>query len=82
MRRLLLGVAGLVVLGALGFGLLAFRPAISPISPPAPQSFAPDLVAKGEALAAGGFCTECHTAKGGQKLAGGYPMQTPIGVIY
>ena len=60
MKRLLLGVAGLVVLGVLGFGLLAFRPEISPISPPAPDSFAPELVAKGEALAAGGFCTECH----------------------
>ena len=82
MKRLLLGVVGLVVLGALAFGLLAFKPAISPISPPARQSFAPELVAKGEALAAAGFCTECHTAKGGQKFAGGYPMQTPFGVIY
>jgi mono/diheme cytochrome c family protein len=82
MKRLLLGIPGLIVLCALGFGLLAFRPAISPINPPAPESFAPDLVAKGEALAAGGFCTECHTAKGGQKFAGGYPMQTPFGVLY
>jgi mono/diheme cytochrome c family protein len=82
MKRLLLGFVGLVVLAAFGFGLLAFRPAIAPISPPAPQSFAPALVAKGEALAAGGFCAECHTAKGGQQFAGGYPMQTPFGVIY
>src|SRR5271155_3370988 len=82
MNRPLLGIAGLVVLGALGFGLSAFKPAIAPINPPAPQSFAPELVAKGEALAAGGFCTECHTAKGGQRFAGGYPMHTPFGVLY
>jgi mono/diheme cytochrome c family protein len=36
----------------------------------------------GEALAGGGYCAECHTAKGGQKLAGGYAMATPFGVIY
>ena len=60
----------------------AWRPAIAPISPPAPDSFAPELVAKGEALAGGGYCAECHTAKGGQKFAGGYPMATPFGVIY
>ena len=47
-----------------------------------PQSFAPDLVAKGEALAGGGYCGECHTAKGGAKYAGGYGMPTPFGVIY
>jgi mono/diheme cytochrome c family protein len=82
MKRLLTVIAGLVVLGALGFFALAYRPAISPIDPPAPQSFAPDLVAKGEALAAGGFCGECHTAKGGPRFAGGYPMQTPFGLIY
>ena len=52
------------------------------MSPPAPGSFAPELVARGEALAGGGYCAECHTAKGGQKFAGGYAMATPFGVIY
>jgi mono/diheme cytochrome c family protein len=66
----------------LGFGALAWRPAIAPIAPPPPGSFAPELVAKGEALAGGGYCAECHTAKGGQKFAGGYAMATPFGVIY
>ncbi len=82
MKRLLIGIAALCVLGLLGFGALAWKPAIAPINPPAPQSFAPELVAKGEALAGGGFCAVCHTAKGGQKFAGGYAMQTPFGVIY
>jgi mono/diheme cytochrome c family protein len=39
-------------------------------------------VAKGEALAGGGYCAECHTVKGGQKFAGGYAMPTPFGVLY
>jgi mono/diheme cytochrome c family protein len=82
MKRLLIIVATLAVLGVLGFVALAWRPAIAPVSPPQPGSFAPDLVAKGEALSGGGFCAECHTAKGGQKYAGGYRMQTPFGVLY
>ena len=81
-KRILIGVVALGVLGILGFGALAWRPAIAPIAPPAPRSFAPELVAKGEALAGGGYCAECHTAKGGQKFAGGYAMATPFGVIY
>src|SRR5260370_27114422 len=55
---------------------------MAPTAPPPPQSFAPELIAKGEALAGGGYCAECHTAKGGQKFAGGYPMPTPFGVLY
>jgi mono/diheme cytochrome c family protein len=80
--RFLIGVVAIGVLGILGFGALAWRPAIAPISRPSPQNFAPELIAKGEALAGGGYCAECHTAKGGQKFAGGYPMPTPFGVLY
>jgi hypothetical protein len=29
-----------------------------------------------------GFCAQCHTAKGGQKFSGGYPLATAFGVIY
>jgi len=70
------------VLGLLGFGALAWRPAIAPIARPAPGSFAPELVAKGEVLSGSGYCAECHTAKGGEMFAGGYAMATPFGVIY
>jgi mono/diheme cytochrome c family protein len=78
----LIGGVAIGVLGILGFGVLAWRPAIAPIAPPAPTSFVPSLVAKGEALAGGGFCAECHTAKGGEMFAGGYAMATPFGAIY
>jgi mono/diheme cytochrome c family protein len=82
LRKLLIWVTVLGILGLLGFGALAWRPAIAPIPPPPPGSFAPELVAKGEALAGGGYCAECHTVKGGQKFAGGYAMATPFGVVY
>src|SRR5271165_6304927 len=82
MRKLLLVLVVLGGLGIVAFGALAWRPAIAPITPPAPGVFAPELVSKGAVLAAGGYCAECHTAKGGQKFAGGYAMATPFGVIY
>jgi mono/diheme cytochrome c family protein len=81
-KRLLIGVVALGCLGLAGFGILAWQPAIAPVARPAPGSFAPDLIAKGEALAGGGYCAACHTQKGGEKFAGGYAMATPFGVIY
>ncbi len=81
-KKVLIWFLGLGFLGILGFSVLAWRPAIAPITPPAPGSFALELVAKGKALASSGYCAECHTAKGGQVFAGGYAMATPFGVIY
>ena len=80
-KKLLIAVVALGCFGLAGFGMLAWQPAMAPVVPPAPESFAPDLVAKGEALAGGGYCAACHTAKGGQTFAGGYAMATPFGVI-
>jgi mono/diheme cytochrome c family protein len=81
-KKLLIAVIALGCLGLAGFGLLAWRPAIAPVAPPASGSFPPELIAKGEALAGGGYCAECHTPKGGQNFAGGYAFATPFGVIY
>src|SRR5260370_25510592 len=81
-KRFLIGVVAIGVLGILGFGVLAWRPAIAPIAQPAPGSFAPALVAKGEALAGGGYCAEGHTAKGRRTFARGYAMATPFGRVY
>jgi len=82
LKRLLISFLALGFLGVLVFGVLAWRPAIAPIAPPSPASFPPEIVAKGEVLASAGFCGECHTVKGGQNFAGGYPMPTPFGVVY
>jgi mono/diheme cytochrome c family protein len=81
-KKLLITVVIFGCLGLAGFGVLAWQPAIAPIVAPPAGSFAPELVAKGEALAGGGYCAACHTAKGGQRFAGGYAMATPFGVIY
>jgi mono/diheme cytochrome c family protein len=81
-KKLIIAVVALGCLGLAGFGMLAWRPAMAPVVPPAAGSFAPELIAKGEALAGGGYCAACHTAKGGQTFAGGYAMATPFGVIY
>ena len=81
-KKLLIAVVALGFLGFAGFGVLAWRPAIAPVALPAQDSFTPELIVKGEALAGGGYCADCHTTKGGQKFAGGYAFATPFGVIY
>jgi mono/diheme cytochrome c family protein len=81
-KKLLIAGAALGCLGLVGFGILAWRPAIAPVALPARDSFTPELIAKGEALAGGGYCAECHTTKGGQKFAGGYAFATPFGVLH
>jgi mono/diheme cytochrome c family protein len=82
LKRILVGFLALAVVGLVGFGVFAWRPSIGKIAPPAPTSFSPDMVARGEVLAGAGYCSTCHTTKGGQPFAGGYPMKTSFGVIY
>lgn len=82
LKRTLIGLMSLLVIGVGGFAALAWRPAIAPITPPAVSSFAPDLVARGAVLAGAGYCATCHTAPGGAPYAGGYAMQTGFGTIY
>jgi mono/diheme cytochrome c family protein len=65
-----------------GLLLLARRTGIAPIERPVPTSFSARSVARGEVLAAEGHCASCHTARGGEQLAGGYAMNTPFGIIY
>jgi mono/diheme cytochrome c family protein len=62
--------------------LVAWRPAIAAIEPPAPQSFAAELVKRGRGLAAIGNCNDCHTVRGGKNFAGGLPVPTPFGTIF
>jgi mono/diheme cytochrome c family protein len=81
-RRIVVGLAAAVVLGVLGFLVLAWRPSIPPVHPPAMAQFPPELIAKGRVLAGAGYCMVCHTRPGGQPFAGGYPLRTPFGIIY
>lgn len=43
---------------------------------------APALVERGEYLATAGNCGSCHTAPGGDFMAGGLPFVTPFGTIH
>jgi mono/diheme cytochrome c family protein len=81
-RRIAIGTIAAVVLGLLGFFILAWRRAIAPIDPPNAVSFSADEIARGEVLSTAGHCAACHTRPGGPQFAGGYGVNTPFGVIY
>ena len=81
-KRILLGLLGLFVIGIVGLLVLAYRPAIDPITPAGNTAFAPALVSQGEVLAGAGYCASCHTPKGAADYAGGYAMDTGFGTIY
>ncbi|WP_082845605.1 cytochrome c [Paraburkholderia caribensis] len=72
----------LVICGIAGFAAFAWRPSIPEVPTPAASSFPPELVARGQRVAAAGFCASCHTIAGGKPLAGGYAMKTGFGTIY
>src|ERR1700680_125879 len=74
--------AGLLIGGVVAAFAVVWRPAISAIEPPAPQSFDTALVKRGRDLAAVGNCNDCHTLRGGKAFAGGLPVPTPFGTIY
>lgn len=40
------------------------------------------LLQQGKYLATAADCAACHTAQGGKPFAGGYPVASPMGVIY
>lgn len=70
-RRWILAFVGVGGVAVLAYLAVAWRPAIAPIDPPTPSSFAADLVEKGRILAGAGRCIDCHTAEGGAVGAGG-----------
>jgi mono/diheme cytochrome c family protein len=65
--RLIIGLASCLVLTCAATGAGALESA---------------LVAEGHYLVHAGDCVSCHTAEGGAPFAGGFPVQTPFGVIY
>jgi len=75
----LLGLALLVLVGALAFAL--WPTGTREVAAPAAADQAA-LVERGRYLADAGDCTACHTAKGGQPFAGGLPIASPIGTLY
>jgi mono/diheme cytochrome c family protein len=96
-RRLLIGLGVLMFVGVVaiflvrGPGPMAFSKgpkvdikdyhASNPSGVPTALAQA-SLVQKGEYLAKAADCLVCHTAKGGQAYAGGFPIVLPFGTLY
>jgi mono/diheme cytochrome c family protein len=81
--RIIASVVAVALIAAAGAAFaIAWRPAITAINPPAPQSFDTGLVKRGRELASIGNCNDCHTLRGGKSFAGGLPVPTPFGTIY
>lgn len=82
MKKILSIVIALVVLGviaALALILVPFKPS------PANESLPADWKAeagRGEYVMRAGDCMACHTAKGGEPLAGGNAIESPMGKIW
>jgi nicotinate dehydrogenase subunit B len=69
-------------LGSLGVATLPIRGAIAPVARPDPATWSAATIERGRALAGLGGCIHCHTAPGGEALAGGRAVATPFGAIY
>ena len=81
LRRILLGLAIMLAVAFGAFYAWQWRGELPPASTSA-HAFDPGIVAKGAQLAAIGECGVCHTRAGGRPYAGGFPVQTPFGVVY
>jgi mono/diheme cytochrome c family protein len=81
--RVVLGLFVVAVLAVAGFVIWAERePAIAEIPTSQASGFDKATIARGATLVVMGDCAQCHTAAGGEPLAGGYPLPTPFGTIY
>jgi len=56
--------------------------ALIPLAPMTPVAAGEDAIERGEYLTRAGGCFSCHTAPGGQPLAGGRALATPFGTFY
>ena len=82
LRRALLVLCGVTLLGMAGFSVIAWRPEIPAAEPAGNTRFDPELIAKGAKLAMIGNCNVCHTKANGVPYAGGQPLETPFGTIF
>lgn len=85
MARLAFPVLLLVAVAAFwvgGFLIWTSYGELEAVERPVPESFSPELVARGAELAAIGNCGVCHTEQGGAPFAGGRAMPTPFGTIH
>lgn len=82
MRLLLRLIAIVVIVGAAAWFWITSAPEIPAAPPPTRESLDREAIERGEELALIGDCSACHTAVGGDALAGGLGLPTPFGTIY
>ncbi len=82
LKRIVIGLVGVLFVLALVFTALAWRPVIAAADPPDKSAFDRTLIAKGAQLALIGNCNTCHTKSGAAPYAGGLPLPTPFGTIH
>ena len=80
LKRLILAVTGLFILAALYVTVTA--PGGTDIDEGSIDLTSQAVIERGEYLATAGNCGSCHTARGGEFMAGGLPFVTPFGTIY
>jgi len=83
-KYLFAGLAGTsLALAGAGVAVVA-KPTEAGVPPPPATAAAPspELIARGEYIARLGDCVACHTAPGGQPMAGGLELKTPFGALY
>jgi mono/diheme cytochrome c family protein len=78
MKRGIALASAVVVIGASLVVALRSDPLRGEVTSPA----TPASIAKGEYLARVGQCEGCHTARGGERYAGGRGIVTPFGTVY
>ena len=80
MKRLLRGALAVATLGVLAaWALLTWQ---RHLGDDGLTSGRPADLKRGAYLAAVGNCAGCHTARGGERLAGGRPIPTPFGTVF
>ncbi len=84
MRRILLVVLAVVVIGGVAVLLGAFRDSrvAADVDRPLTAEQMKDLAPRGRELALAGDCFGCHSTAEGPMAAGGVPIATPFGTIY
>lgn len=82
MKRILLILAALAVLGAVALAAFILVPVRrTPPSEALPATWTPEPGA-GEYAMRAADCLACHTAEGGTEFAGGRPIESPVGTIW
>src|ERR1700712_3066886 len=77
-------LAGLCLVSQVAFAQANPPAATAPAAAPKATASLPQsqIIRQGEYVATAADCAACHTTKGGAAFAGGYSIQSPMGVIW